>query len=235
MSQSPMFEQLKQAPIGIVEITSKIDGLRRLNSYEQGHTYPVVITVAQDIDELLAPWKQDAMRQSAQTLVITMFVILMGAFVWRATRTLTSNSIKLRETNARFDAALANMPSGLTMFDASGGRTVWNEKYLKLYELPSDVVRSDASLESIVEYRRQASQLDIDVVAHIGDFRQSLIDTGSSTSTSRLDNGKTVSLTSVAIAGGGWVSMHEDITERVCRRGETFQSGDGARMHQHEV
>jgi diguanylate cyclase (GGDEF)-like protein len=223
MTNSGLFAQLKLAPVGSLEITASIDGIRRLNSYEQGHLYPIVVTVAQDVNELLAPWRQSAIRQMTQAVAIAVFIMLMGGFVWRATRTLAANSLKLSETNARFDAAVTNMSNGLTMFDAGGRLMVWNEKYLELYGLSPDVVRSGASLRSIVEHRQQTGQTGLDVERYVGELQQALIDTGNSTSTSRLNNGKTVSLTSTAIAGGGWVSMHEDITDRVRHEEAMFQ------------
>jgi diguanylate cyclase (GGDEF)-like protein/PAS domain S-box-containing protein len=223
MTHSGLFAQLKQAPVGSLEITASIDGVRRLNSYEQGHVYPIVVTVALDVEELLAPWRQSAIRQMVQAVAIAVFIMLMGAFVWRATRNLAANSLKLSETNARFDAAVTNMSSGLTMFDANGRLMVWNEKYLELYGLSPDVVRSGVSIRSIVEHRRQTGQLDLDVDAYVGALQQTLIDTGRGASTSRLNNGKTVSLTSTAIAGGGWVAMHEDITDRVRHEEAMFQ------------
>lgn len=228
MSHSPIFEQLKQARVGSLEITSSIDGFRRVNCYEQGRAYPIVITVAQDVEELLAPWKQTAIRRTAEIAAITAFIILMGAIVWRATRTLAASSIELRETNDRFDVALANMSSGLTLFDARGELVVWNKKFLELYELPPDMVRSGASLQSIAKYRHQVGQLDTDAEVFVSQFRQRLVDSGKSTSTSRLKNGKTVSLTSTAIAGGGWVAIHEDITERL--RGEDSLSRQAAEL-----
>jgi diguanylate cyclase (GGDEF)-like protein/PAS domain S-box-containing protein len=223
MSNSGLFAQLKQAPVGSAEITATIDGIRRLNSYEQGHVYPIVVTVAQDIEELMAPWRQSAIRQMTQAVAIAIFIMLMGGVVWRATRTLAANSLKLSETNARFDAAVTNMSNGLTMFDADGRLMVWNEKYLELYGLSPDVVRSGASIRSIVEHRQQSGQIDLDVDAYVGELQQTLIDTGRGASTSRLNNGKTVSLTSTAIAGGGWVAMHEDITDRVRHEEAMFQ------------
>jgi len=93
MSQSGIFAQLKHATAGTVEIPSSTDGVMRLNSFEQGHTYPIFIAVAQDTAELLAPWRQNSMRRLAETFVITAFIILMGAFVWRATRTLAAFSL----------------------------------------------------------------------------------------------------------------------------------------------
>ena len=212
MLKSGVFAQLKQAPKGSVELASSTDGVMRLNSFERGQTYPIVIAVAQDMDELLAPWKQAAMRRLAETAIITVFILLMGAFVWRATRTLSANSIKLRETNALFDAALANMSNGLSMFDANGRLMVWNEKYLELYGMSPQIVRSGASIQSIVEHRKQLGNLDLDVDAYVDEFRRTLIKTGRSTSTSRLRDGRIVSVINTAIAGGGWVAVHEDVT-----------------------
>jgi diguanylate cyclase (GGDEF)-like protein/PAS domain S-box-containing protein len=223
MRQSGIFEQLKKAPAGSVEIVASVDGVRRLNSYEQGHDYPIVVAVAQDIEELLVPWKQSATRRLAQTVAITAFIILMGAFVWRATRTLAANSVEVRETNTRFDAALANMSNGLSMFDANGKLMVWNQKYLELYGMSPDIVRSGASITSIVEHRKEEGNLDLDVDAYVSEFRRTLIDTGMSTSTSTLKDGRTVSVINTAIEGGGWVAIHEDITERVRHEEVLFQ------------
>jgi hypothetical protein len=117
MTQGSLFSRLKKNPVGSMDVTSVTDGIRRLSSYEQGHAYPLVVAVAQDMAELLAPWKQRAMIRLSEIVAITAFIMLMGAFVWRATRTLATNSITLRKTNDRFDAALANMSNGLSMFD----------------------------------------------------------------------------------------------------------------------
>jgi diguanylate cyclase (GGDEF)-like protein len=223
MSQGRLFERLRQAPKGSAELASTTDGVMRLNSYEVGQTYPIVVSVAQDMAELLAPWKQNAMHRSIEAAAITAFFLLMGAFVWRAAKTISTNSMELRETNTRFDAALANMATGLSMFDADGKLLVWNQRYVELYAMSPDVVRAGASIASIVAHRKQVAELDLDVDAYVGGFRQELIDNGTSTNTSRLKDGRIVSITSAAIAGGGWVAIHEDITDRVHREEALFQ------------
>ena len=224
MSRSRMFTtELKQAPAGSFEAAASNDGVRRLNSYEQGHTYPIVIAVAQDLTELLTPWKQGALRGLAEAAAISFVILFMGAFVSRATRTLSANSVKLRETNARFDAALANMSNGLSMFDADGKLMFWNQKYLELYGLSPEVVRSGASIYAIIEHRKQVTGGDFDVDAYVGEFRQMLVDTGRSTATARLNDGRTVSVVNAAIADGGWVGIHEDITERILGEESMFQ------------
>ena len=215
MTQTHIFSRLQQAPSGSLEIKASIDGVTRYNSYEKGNTYPIFVVVAQNMQELMAPWRASTIRRLIETLVITGCILLMGVFVWRATKDLAKNSQELRKTNARFDAALANMPTGLSMFDADGRLLVWNARYLELYGMSSEVVRRGADIHDIVAHRKQAGGLDTDAKAYVNEFRQGLLRNGKSSNTSRLKNGRTISVTNTAISGGGWVAIHEDITERV--------------------
>ena len=215
MSQSRIVAALKEAPSGSLEIKASIDGVVRFNSYEQGHSYPIVVAVAQNMDELMAPWKEGAIRRLIEAGAIACFILLMGAFVWRATKDLARNSVTLQKTNARFDAALANMPTGLSMFDADGRLMVWNERYIELYGMSPDLVRRGAHIHDIVAHRKETGGLDSDVRSYVNGFRKELEQNGKSRNTSLLKNGRTISVTNTAIAGGGWVAIHEDITERV--------------------
>ena len=223
MSPSAVFAQLKNAPSGSLEMNASTDGVRRVNSYERGQTYPIVVAVAQDMTEVLAPWKRNAMRRMVEVAAMTGFILLMGLFVWRATRRLATSSIKLRETNARFDAALANMSTGISMFDADGRLVVWNDAYIELYGMSREVVEGGAHINTIVAHRKQVGNLDLEVEAYVGEFRQDLLDTGKNTNITRLGDGRMVSVANTAIVGGGWVAIHEDITERVRHEEALFQ------------
>ncbi len=223
MSQTQLFGQLQHSAKASHEIVSVTDGIRRLNSYEQGHTYPLVVAVAADKDEVLAPWKQNAMSRMLEVAAIAAFILFMGALIWRATRTLAANSIKLRETNDRFDVALANMSNGLSTFDGDGNLLVWNDQYLELYGMSPEVVQRGTHINAIVEHRKRAGNLDLEVETYVGEFRQALNDVGRSTTTSRLKDGKTISVVNTATADGGWVAIHEDITERVRHEEALFQ------------
>jgi diguanylate cyclase (GGDEF)-like protein/PAS domain S-box-containing protein len=215
MTNSVIFAQLKQAPKGSLEIKASIDGVLRFNSYERGHTYPIFVAVAQNMDELLAPWRASTERRLIEVAVLSAFILLMGAFVWRAARGLAEHSTKLRETNDRFDAALANMPTGLSMFDAEGRLMVWNERYVELYGMSPEVVRRGADIYDVVAHRKRTSGLDMDARAYVDEFRNDLLRDGRSVKISRLDDGRVMSVTNTAIAGGGWIAIHENITERV--------------------
>jgi diguanylate cyclase (GGDEF)-like protein/PAS domain S-box-containing protein len=215
MSQSEIVARLKEAPSGSLEMTASIDGAVRFNSYERGRTYPIFVAVGQNMDELLAPWKAAAFRRLVETAAVASLILLMGAFVWRATKNLATNSIELRKTNARFDAALAHMPTGLCMFDADDRLAVWNERYLELYGMSADVICHGVHVYDVVEHRKQVGGLDKDVRTYVSEFLRELREIGKSSSTSRLKNGRIVSVANAAITGGGWVGIHEDITERV--------------------
>jgi diguanylate cyclase (GGDEF)-like protein/PAS domain S-box-containing protein len=215
MRQTTIFARLQEAPSGSLEIKASIDGVTRFNSYEKGSVYPVFVVVAQNMEELMAPWKATAIRRLIETAAIASFILLMGVLVWQATKHLARNSIALRKTNARFDAALANMPAGLSMFDGDGHLMVWNQRFIDMYGMSTDVVRQGADVYDIVAHRKETAGLESDVRSHIARFRQELRETGKNTTVTRLKNGRVMEVTNTAIASGGWVGIHEDITERV--------------------
>jgi diguanylate cyclase (GGDEF)-like protein len=213
MSQSGIFAQLKRAPVGSIEMTSSTDGVRRLNSYEQGHTYPLVVAVALNMTELLAPWRQSAIHRLAETSIIVAFILLMGAFVWRATRTLAANSLKLGEVNARFGAALSNMTQGLCLFDAHRNLVISNNRFREMYDLPRDLVMPGTPLSALLNYQDQQGVKGDSTV----DEQVEQIPTMAHQNVSTAD-GRVISIRRIPVENGGWVATHEDITER--RRAE---------------
>lgn len=67
LADSSTFRALQNSPAGSLEIVAATDGVRRFNSYEQGKTYPIVVAVAQDLEELLAPWRAATMRRGGRS------------------------------------------------------------------------------------------------------------------------------------------------------------------------
>jgi diguanylate cyclase (GGDEF)-like protein/PAS domain S-box-containing protein len=231
VSNSAIMLASKNTPKGTLEYNSQTDGVLRLNSYERGRSYPIVVNVAQDVDELLAPWRRSALRSLVETITMAAVILLMGGFAWRAARTLSKNSMALHETNNRFDAALANMPAGLSMFDADGRLQVWNKKFLDLYGMSPAIVRRGASLADIIAHRRGLGHHELE--RHASErLRGELNASGSYERTVRLKDGRTTLITNTSIAGGGWVGIHEDITERIRHEEALFkQSTELARIN----
>jgi signal transduction histidine kinase/ActR/RegA family two-component response regulator len=107
MTKSGIFQHLKTSRAGSVEIVSSTDGARRLNSYTTGLSFPLVIAVAQDPQELMAPWVQATRSRLAMAGLLVALCAALGFMIWRATNRLTDEANKLRESNERLSAATA--------------------------------------------------------------------------------------------------------------------------------
>ena len=114
------------------------------------------------------------------------------------------------------------MSSGLSLFDADGKLLVWNDRYVELYAFPPGLIRRGVSIYEILAYRKRSDSPTLDAEAYVADFRQSLLDGGEKSSSAKLADGRIISVTKTPTAGGGWVGIHEDITERKSHEEEIF-------------
>ena len=105
MTKSKIFEHLKQSPAASIEIVSSTDGERRLNSYTSGTSFPLVVAVAQDPKELMAPWVQGTQRRLGMAGLLVALCAILGVMIWRATNRLSDEATKLRESNEKLSAA----------------------------------------------------------------------------------------------------------------------------------
>lgn len=113
----------------------------------------------------------------------------------------------------RLDAALENMSHGLCMYDGDGNVIVSNERFAGMYGLPADDVKPGATRRQIVEARIRAGNIPVgDVAAYLMDHA-GLVTEPSDTSY-ELADGRIISVVRRPMAEGGWVTTHEDITER---------------------
>jgi signal transduction histidine kinase/FixJ family two-component response regulator len=70
-----------------------------------GHSYPLVVVVAQDSQELLEPWMRSTVGRLGEAGLLVLLFAIIGALIWQATRRLTIEAHKLRESNAQVTAA----------------------------------------------------------------------------------------------------------------------------------
>ncbi len=124
-------------------------------------------------------------------------------------RALVESTEALKQSNARFTAALQNMSQGLCMFDAKHRILVANERYRQIYNLPEELVKPGTRLEQIVAHRAENGNFNgPDPAEYVaGQFRNS-------TDIEKLGNGRVVMILRHAMADGCWLTTHEDITER---------------------
>jgi diguanylate cyclase (GGDEF)-like protein/PAS domain S-box-containing protein len=122
---------------------------------------------------------------------------------------------QLKELLALHEAALASMSHGLCMVDADQRVVLYNSRFLEMYNLSPEVARigmpmADLIAHSAAQGNFPASQLELvkrrraDMMARGLPFRL----------LRQMSRGRTFAMDYRPIAGGGWVTLVEDITER---------------------
>ena len=113
----------------------------------------------------------------------------------------------------RLEAALANLPHGLCMFDKDRHMVLCNDRYVEMYELPPELVEPGTPLEEIVAYREKIGNAPIafpNYASHAGiEFRSG----ANSVFEFTLQDGRTIRINHLALSDGGYVATHEDVTE----------------------
>jgi len=77
----------------------------------------------------------------------------------------------LAQQNRRFDAALNNMPHGLSMFDADRRLIVCNRRFADMYRLPPELAEQGAAFNDILDYRARTGQAPDDASAYANNMR----------------------------------------------------------------
>jgi diguanylate cyclase (GGDEF)-like protein len=122
--------------------------------------------------------------------------------------------------NARFDVALNNMGRGLSMFDSEAKLIVCNRLYREIYDLPEPLTRPGTDLAEIVRYHVMKETGRDDAKEHenqrkwIESHVAELARGKSFSHTQYLKSGRIVLVSNQPLAGGGWVDIQEDITEK---------------------
>ena len=150
------------------------------------------------------------------------FAVLPLRVVDRSFRELEHANALLKEREATlnaqnlvFDAALENMFQGLAMFDAQERIVIANDRFAEMYGLTPDQVKPGTTLARVAELRiANGSYVGLTPEDVVKTMRERVARGRESHLTSRLGNGRIISVSLRPTGDGGWVSTHQDITER---------------------
>jgi methyl-accepting chemotaxis protein len=117
---------------------------------------------------------------------------------------------KIRSLSDAFD----HMSQGLCMFDAAGRIVICNQPYLRMYKLSPDVVKPGCTLRALIEHRRQTGLFTGDPAQYCKDIMDGIAAGTIAKFTVNASDGRIVHAINVPMPDGGWVSTHEDVTER---------------------
>ena len=116
-----------------------------------------------------------------------------------------------RIQSARFAAALENMREGLTLFDSDGRLVVCNRRFAAMYGFkdPDPVPGTDVKV--MIEHYVANGICDAEAGLHLSEFT---LNGEAETVYLKLADGRFFEVHRQPLPEGGWVSTHEDITER---------------------
>ena len=114
----------------------------------------------------------------------------------------------------RMQAALANISQGLSMFDRHGRLVLCNKRYIEINRLSPELAKIGTTIGAILEFRAANGTLLRDPQT----YRRNLIDAMArgEVTTAEIESadGKLTSVINNAMADGGWVASHDDITQQ---------------------
>ena len=180
-------------PLGFLLLFSS---LSRLNGIASALNRLARNDISIDIPDVAA---QDEFGQLARSVAV---------FKARSIDLLNRNA-DFERLNLQLDAAINNIPVGLSMFDAHERLLVCNRRYAEMYDVPTELTRRGTAHCVLWEHRTKRGAYHSET--RIGSTR------GESASPSmqiEYGSGRIISVLRQPLKGGGWVSLHEDITER---------------------
>jgi diguanylate cyclase (GGDEF)-like protein len=199
---SEVFEKvLAGSDHGISRKISVIDQKERLIAAESLAHYPVVITTSRSLTAILANWRSQAEYLIGLTAVLVLVIGGTGV-------ALVGRFRELERLNTQFDVALNNMTHGLCMYDRDMRLIVCNTRYAEMNRMAPELTRPGTTLLQIAESRVEEtlSPEDVALMVRSQDVSRSY--------TRELADGRTIAVSLRSLADGGFVAVHEDISER---------------------
>ena len=182
---------------------------------------PLVVNVGLAEASLIATWKRRMAVLGAATLLVVccagFLLTTLGRQFRHIARSEAEVAHKTRElelANERLDAAINNVPQGLCMFDGAERLVVSNTGYAQMYGLSPADLRPGMPIADLLALRQKSGQILDDPNHYLKDLRRRLALGTATCAITHLPDGRVIEVQNQPVAGGAWVAMHEDITER---------------------
>jgi diguanylate cyclase (GGDEF)-like protein len=183
---------------------------------------PLVVQASVTEADVLADWPRQLLWLvlGAAAAIIGLVLLLrhLAGQVDRLERSgavLASKNLELEAAHSQLDATLANISLGVCFFSGDRKLILSNQRYSEIYNLPPEAVRPGTSVVELMGYMFAAGRSPDVGRAEYVSFRDKMIESGQrQQAVIELTSGQSVFVTHQPMPHKGWISTHEDITER---------------------
>ena len=198
-----------------LRLASPVDGKERIGSAGQLSHFPIVIIATKTVEATLADWRaQTKFLAAAAGLSACVIASLLFLIVKRMRRQHEESQRRLEQEKHRLDTALNNMTQGLVLYDASARVVVYNQRYVDMYGLSTDVVKPGVHFRDIIRHRKETGSFKGSVDEFVSTVLRNVARGEVTNSILESANGRAVHIVNRPLPNGGWVATMEDITAR---------------------
>jgi diguanylate cyclase (GGDEF)-like protein len=211
------------------------DNVARWVAVESLQGHPLVVSIGVPEDVLLAEWRAHALVVGVVTASFLAAVLFFLTQMTRQYRLLSASEISLAEKsealvrehgevmahkaelqlrNRRFDAALNNMSQGLAMYDAQALLVVCNARYGEIYGIPPGVTMPGVPMAEVLTACSNLVIPPLEAEHIVVQRIDAAVREKACSYEYRLRDDRIVAVTNRPMPGGGWLSTHEDVTDR---------------------
>jgi diguanylate cyclase (GGDEF)-like protein/PAS domain S-box-containing protein len=152
----------------------------------------------------------------------------------RQNEALQQREEELRRQNQRFEDTLANLPHGLSVIDAERRLVVCNARYVQMYGLPASLLSPGTPIDDIFRHLVAAGLYSPEDAEEYR--REGLASLFRDTATCRrLQDGRTILVSRQPTGDGGWIAIHDDITERGRLSARLAEQNELLKQHEVEL
>jgi len=215
LTKAALFNNLSERETGWYYTESnRTDRIPRLVTYRGMKDFPLVVTIGLSTSEVFSAVYAKQRWYNLIAIALTVVILVVNGFSVRGRLLRERMAQVLKVQNLRFNALLADMPLGVCMFDETGRLAISNDRYFQMYGLPTDGIAPGTPLREIIQRKKASGAVLGDVDAFCDDLAGQLDRGLLVKGLAHLDDGRVISSLSQPMGDGGWVSIHEDITDR---------------------
>ena len=168
---------------------------------------------------------RDGVNGGADAAALVAGLAVSGLLAWRAfgrfsdllaiERELVARNNSASEVLATFDATLNNMPQGVALYDRTQHIVLANRRYAEMYGLEASDIHPGISMKEILRKRvEKGVYMGLDPTQYVDGRVSAMARPSDEHEIERYADGRVIEKSRKPMPGGGWLSVHDDVTER---------------------